>query len=99
MDNEPRESLVARLSQAKERAAATFLNLQAHAAKIPEVREALGNPFFYSGRPESDPQSESKFTGYESHEPGLRLLREWQDASREVAAIQSQLQEAGLDSD
>ena len=99
MDDETRKGLIARLSQAKERSAELLLDVQAHAAKIEEVRETLGNPFFYSGRPENDPQSESKFTGYKSHEPGLRLIQEWQDASKEIVAIKSQLREAGLDSE
>ena len=99
MDDKTRDDLVARLSLAKDRKAALMVDLQAHAAKIEEVRATLGNPFFYSGRPEHDPHSESTFTGYKSHEPGLQLIRECHDASREIEAIQGRLRAVGLDSE
>jgi hypothetical protein len=63
------------------------------------VREALGNPYFYSGRSADDPQSKTHFTGYKSHEPALQLIRDWQDVSRQVVAIRNQLRNAGIDTD
>jgi hypothetical protein len=84
MADEMRDGVAARLSQAIERRAALKVKMEALATGIAEVRATLGNPFFYSPRPESDPQSESRFTGYKSHDPGLQLLREWQDVSKEI---------------
>jgi hypothetical protein len=57
----------------------------------------FGNPFFYHGRPADDPHSEAKFTGYASHEPGLRLMKELHDVWTEIQAIKHELRAAGLD--
>ena len=73
------------------------------AAKIGEVREALGNPYFYSGgnygRPENADESIARFTGYKSHEPALRLTRSLHDADRELRSLKEQLRELGVNVD
>ena len=96
MDDHTRDGLVARLSELKGREAELLSEIKAHAAKIPEIRQTLGNPFHYDGRPEGDPESKSRFTGYASHEPGLALMREGQELSRQIDEIRVQLRESGL---
>lgn len=71
--------------------------LRAHATSIDAVRAALGNPYFYSGRSADDPESESRFTGYASHEPAFRLLQELKETLRRIAAVRKQLQDAGVE--
>ena len=97
MDDEMRAELVCALSEAKARRAVLAAELQAFAANVHGVRQALGNPFFYSPRPDDDPQSRAKFTGYASHDPALRLLRGLADASRAVATAERRLQDAGFE--
>jgi len=97
MDDRARDDLLAKLVDASNREAQARQQLQTHAARIEEVRAALGNPYFYSGRSADDPESKARFSGYTSHEPALPLVREWQDLSRQVAAIRNQLREAGID--
>jgi hypothetical protein len=97
--DQTRDLLLAKLSEAKRQQADAAQALQAHGARIEDVRKELGNPYFYGGRAADDPESETRFTGYKSHEPGLRLIRTWQDACREVEAIKGQLRAAGVDAD
>ena len=93
MDNQTRSRLLIQLSEAQQRRSATQRELESHAASLSEVRKKLGNPFFYASVPSDHPQSQSHFTGYGSHEPGLRLIRQWQDAAKEIETIQKQLSE------
>ena len=94
------DRLLRRFSEATVRKAALMSEAQELAARIGEVREALGNPFFYSGenyeRPENAGKSIVNFTGYKSHEPGLRLVRSLDHANRELSALREQLRELGL---
>jgi hypothetical protein len=83
--------MIARLAEARAREAAALQQLRTHRANILQVRAALGNPYFYSGRSTDDPKSKAHYTGYTSHEPALQLIRDWQNASHEVAAIRNQL--------
>ena len=99
MDDHTRDGLVARLSELKGREAELLFEIKAHAANIPATRESLGNPYYYDGRPEGDPESKSRFTGYASHEPGLALVREAQELSRQIDEVRIQLRESGLDWD
>ena len=99
MENETRNDLLAKLEKAKKREAEAQQQLRAHAANIEQVRNELGNPYFYSGRSDDDPESEAKFTGWKSHEPAFRLWQQWQDVAREVKAIRRQLQAAGIDAE
>jgi len=98
MDDRARDDLLADLADAKVREARAREQLQAHAANIDEVRAALGNPYFYSGRPADDPESETYFTGYKSNDPALTLLREWKEALRRIRVVREQLQDAGIES-
>ena len=82
-----------RLTNAKQRLADVQSEVEAHVANIEQVRHDLGNPYFFSPRPADHSESQSKFTGYASHEPGLALIREWQIVREEIAEIQNRLQE------
>jgi hypothetical protein len=97
MDDRVRDGLLADLADAKVREARVREQLQAHAANIDDVRAALGNPYFYSGRPASDPESEARFTGYASHEPAFTLLRELKELLRRIAMVRSQLRDGGIE--
>jgi len=99
MDDQTRDGLLAKLADAKKRRAQVHGKLERHAARIEQVREALGNPYFYTGRSADDPESKAHFTGYRSHEPALQLIRDWQDVSRQVVAIRNRLRDAGIDTD
>ena len=99
MDDDTRTDLIARLAGARKRQAEAAERLRTHGENIEQVRATLGNPYFYHGRPAADPESEAHYTGYKSHEPGLRLYRDLQDVSREVKAIRSQLRDAGFETD
>jgi hypothetical protein len=97
MDDKMRDGLRAALSHAQARRAGLQADLKALSANIHDVRAALGNPFFYSPRPDDHPQSRSKFTGYASHDPALQLIRGLQEATRAVATAERQLRDAGLE--
>jgi hypothetical protein len=95
MADQAREELAARLAEAHQRQYQLLLRMQAHAANIDETRRALGNPFFYSGKPAGDPESESRFTGYASHEPAFQLWRESRELGDLIADLQRQLRGLG----
>ena len=99
MDDQTRIALMTRLSEAKERESQLLLRVRTHVDNIEEVRKTFGNPFFYNSRPDGDPESKSRYTGYASHEPGLQLVRECQELAKEIESIQVELRAAGLDSD
>jgi hypothetical protein len=95
------DRLLQRFSEASARRAAIVSEAKEFAARIGEVREALGNPYFYSGgnygRPENADESIANFSGYQSHEPALRLVRRLRDADRELSTLREQLRELGVD--
>ena len=91
MDDWTRDDLIAALADARKREAEALQRMQAHAANIAQVRAELGNPYFYAGRTADDTESEAHFTGYKSHEPAFALWQEWQEASRQIAAIRKHL--------
>ena len=99
MNDQTRNELVAQLAEVKDRLSELQSTIKAHAANLPEIRKNLGNPFFYSGKPEGDPESRSRFTGYASHEPGLERIREAQELSKQIDKIEVQLRGSKLDSD
>lgn len=104
-DDEERKATIDRLLQkfaeATERRAALVSEAKEFAARIGDVREALGNPYFYSGgnygRPENADESIANFTGYKSHEPGLRLAQRLNDANRELSTLREHLLQLGVD--
>lgn len=87
-------------SDARVRRDALMSEAQHLAATIGDVREALGNPYFYSGpsyeRPENADDSIARFTGYKSHEPAMRLVRSIQTADAELKALREQLTALGV---
>jgi len=92
MDDRTRDELAARLSGAEQRRSTLRLEMQAHAARIDETRQALGNPYFFSKKAQDDPESRSRFTGYASHEPAFRLWQESRDLDDLIAELRRQLQ-------
>jgi hypothetical protein len=99
MDDQARTALMARLADAKAREAQLVIRVRAHADNLDELRKTLGNPYFYSPRPDADAESKSRYTGYTSNEPGLRLARECLELAKEMASIKGALRAAGLDGD
>jgi hypothetical protein len=99
MDDQARNALMTRLSEAKERESQLLLRGAHTRITLRKIRKTLGNPFFYSGRPDDDLESKSRYTGYTSHEPGLQLVRECQELAKEIESIRGELRAAGLDSD
>ena len=99
MDDRTRNHLLAKLSEARTQEQRAREALRAHVRAIDEVRRRLGNPYFYSGRPTDDPESEAHFTGYRSAEPALQLMSDWREAARQVTTIQHQLRDAGFNPD
>jgi hypothetical protein len=82
MDDITRNDILAKFADAKTREADALQRLQAHGTNLQQVRAALGNPYFYSGRSADDPQSNAHFTGYKSHEPAcssFEIGRMWLD--------------------
>ena len=96
-DDETVDSLLAKFAAAKERRASLESDARSIEARIPEIRAALGNPFYYSGQTDKTDQLIDRFTGYKSHEPGLRVLQDFVAACRDVRAIRVRLRQAGVD--
>ena len=94
------DRLLQRYSEAVVRKADLMSEMKALAGRIGETREALGNPYFYSGgnygRPENADESIARFTGYKSHEPALRLTRSLHDADRELRQLRELLGKLGI---
>jgi hypothetical protein len=94
------ERILGRFSEATARKAAIMSQMEELAARIGAVREALGNPFFYSGanhgRPENADKSIAKYSGYKSHEPALRLVQGLHDTNLELSILREQLRELGV---
>ena len=90
-------------SVAKARQGALLLETRDFEARLGQVREALGNPYFYSGknhgRPENAEKSVAKYTGYASHEPGLQLIQSLKAVNLQVNTLREQLRELGVNVD
>jgi hypothetical protein len=84
MNNNPRADLHAKLSMAMERRIRIEQALQEHCDRIQQVRERLGNPYFFHPRPADHPESQAKYTGYTSHDPALRLMRDFKEVEQEI---------------
>jgi|KBSSwiStaDraftv2_1062776.scaffolds.fasta_scaffold3283271_1 hypothetical protein len=93
MDDRTRTELLSELHEAEDRATRAQQEIQTHVADIGRIRRDLGNPYFYSGRPATDAESQAHFTGHRSHEPAFVLWLEWREASRRAADIRRQLAE------
>jgi len=107
MENEERnreiERLRSRLSDLRAQKAELDARAIEHQASIRDIREQLGNPFFYSGarhgRPENAKHTVAKYSGYKSHEPGLALLLDRVANAREMRSISEQLRALNTDPD
>jgi hypothetical protein len=77
---------------------------------VAEARKALGNPYYYGGsshgREENAEKSRDKFSGYASHEVGLRFAhdlraigRELKTLREELSSIRKALDDAGVNLD
>jgi hypothetical protein len=97
MDDHTRNELLAKLSVVKQREDDARRELTVFVANIDQVRATLGNPYFYSGRSDDDPESKANFTRFQSHEPPFKMWQHWQDLSRDVKTIRQQLRDAGID--
>jgi hypothetical protein len=99
VDREERGQEIARLQRRLADLQARDTELESscleHAKSIREVRARLGNPFFYSGarhgRPENATKTVAKYTGEQSHGPGLALILERMAINRELKTIRDQL--------
>jgi len=90
------EALLLRLSHAKARQTALTSEAKEFEGRLPEIRAAFGNPYFYSGRPENAGESIADYTGYKAHEPGLRIARGFVDVNRELSTVREQLRALGV---
>jgi hypothetical protein len=95
--------LLKRLAEATAREAALMSEVRELTARIPEIRAAFGNPYFYSGanhgRPENAQDSVEKYTGYTSHAVVLPTVLGLRDAQREARTIREQLRALGASVD
>jgi hypothetical protein len=89
------ERLRAELSDAKARKAALVSEAVELTARLPEIRAAFGNPFFYSN-PEHDDESVANYTRNSSHEVGLPTFLALNRVNRELRRIHEQLRELGI---
>jgi hypothetical protein len=91
MDDNLRADLHAKLSDAMERRIRIEQELQEHGDRIQQVRERLGNPYFFHPRPADHPESRAKYTGYASHDPALRLIFDFKDVEQEIRDLLNRL--------
>lgn len=97
--------LLKQLAEAMERRAALETELSGLETWVPSIRQAFGNPFFYSGsahaRPENAQKSAAHYTGQASHEVVFQLLGpiilQLQEITREVIAIRQNLRGLGYE--
>jgi len=105
MDDQERAQEIAllteQLADARARQAAIASEMKALGEWVRPVREAFGNPFFYSGgseRPERAGKTAAEYTGPASHDVVHQLagstLQRWLDVAREVKALEQQLRVA-----
>lgn len=71
---------------------------QEFAARLPEIRAAFGNPFFY-GHPENADESVANYTGSSSHEVVLPTVLALRSIDRELRRIRKRLLELGVSTD
>ena len=94
------EALQLRLSEVTARKIALASQAKEFEARLPEIRAAFGNPYFYSGvnhgRPENADESKANYTGFKAHEPGLRLALGFIDVDRELSTVREQLRALGV---
>jgi hypothetical protein len=89
------DRLLNELSEATARKAALLSEAQDFAARLPEIRQAFGNPFFYS-HPEEPDESFAHYTGWSSHEVFTPTFRALRRVDRELGRINARLLELGV---
>jgi hypothetical protein len=94
------EGLLLRLSQATARKTALESETREFEARFGEIRAEDGNPYFYSGanqeQPENADDSAANYTGDKAHEPGRRIARGLIDVNRELSTVREQLRGLGV---
>jgi hypothetical protein len=65
------------------------------AARLPDIRAAFGNPFYYS-HPKHPDEGKGNFTGPRSHEVSLPTVLELIDVEREIRRLEAELDAIGL---
>lgn len=89
------ERLRKQLSEATERRAALVAEAVEFAARLPEIRAAFGNPFFYS-HPEHADESVANYTSNSSHEAALPTVLALTRVDRDLRTIKDQLRDLGV---
>ena len=64
-------------------------------ARLPEIRAAFGNPFFYS-RPSEPDEGKANYTGQRSHDVIVPTLLDFINVEREIARLKSELTALGF---
>jgi hypothetical protein len=86
--------LTERLATAEQRRdtlRAEFVDL---AARLPDIRAAFGNPFFYS-RPSEADEGKANYTGHSSHDVALPTTLELLRIRREIERLKAELKALG----
>lgn len=103
MNDQERAQEIARLTEqladARSRQAAIAAEMRGLAEWVKPIREAFGNPFFYSGgkvRRERAGKTEAEYTAAASHDVVGQLagsnLHRWRQLAREIQTLEQQLQ-------
>jgi len=92
------ERLHNQLAEATARRAALLEEAHELAARLPDIRAAFGNPFFYS-KPESADESAANYTASSSHELILPTVLALQRADQDVRIIRNALLALGASLD
>ena len=95
MDDEERlelEHLLTQLADATARRTVLLNEVQELGARLPEIRAAFGNPFFYSPSENVD-ESIAHYTGASSHKVVLPTALALRRIDREIARIKERLRQ------
>ena len=91
------EGLLKERSEATARRARLVEEVSELSARLPEIRAAFGNPFFYS-HPDHADESPANDTGASSHDVFMPTLLALMDIERVLAEINRQLADVGVSS-
>ena len=92
------ERLRQELSEATARRTALLEEAQEFAARLPEIRAAFGNPFFYS-HPDEPDESAAHYTRSSSHDVVLPTVLALGHVERDLGRITARLRELGVSVD
>ena len=94
------EALLLRLSQATARKTALISETKEFEARLGEIRATSGNPYFYSGgedgQPEHAGESIAQYTGDKAHQPGGRIALGFIETNHELNAVRKELRAMGV---